>query len=187
MLRFCMQAASKYINIYFSQNISTWAIPTFRTPGHPHLPKPTKSVWELPLLAPQLHSRQKSRLEGGRNQVTLLYEFEDKSRVVHDRVCRYTYSFTLQGLYIYTHSPRGQLGISWLTLSHRSAVKKTSGYGHHPAFPDLGCVLLRGVGSGLWSLLHLDPTESCYSGPLGRTLSPYTNTLSSYRYGNACS
>ena len=42
---------------------------------------------------PQLLSKQESRLEGGRNQVTLLYESEAGLRVVHDRVCGDTYSF----------------------------------------------------------------------------------------------
>jgi hypothetical protein len=71
---------------------------------------------ELSLLAPQLH-RRKSRLEGGRDQVTLLYESE---RVVHDRVRSYTYSFhPARVVHLYALAPRPRLN-----PRHRSTVTK---------------------------------------------------------------
>ena len=97
-----------------------------------------------PSPAPQLLSKQESRLEGGRNQVTQLYESEAGSRVVHDRVRGYTYSFHPVGvvhLYPTCHEPRRQ---ATLTIFEAPA-NETSGYDNHLAFlglalTDLGLV-----------------------------------------------
>ena len=96
-LGFPMQAAAKYV----IQNTLTRAIPASRTPGQLTSLKESKTHRvgvRTPSPAPQLLSKQESRLEGGRNQVILLYESEAGSRAVHDRVRGYTYSFHPAGV-----------------------------------------------------------------------------------------
>ena len=85
------------ICISHPNHLSTRAALASRTPGL--LSSSTKylnsiSVRELPLPAPQLLSEQESRLEGGRNIISgTTLRCEARSRVVHDRLRGYTYSF----------------------------------------------------------------------------------------------
>jgi len=99
-----MQAASEY-----HPNSLMRAIPASWTPGYPSLKQSIKthpSRLENSLSLTLAAIQAGSVLEGGRNQVTLLYESAAGSRVVHDRVCGYTYSFnSVELVYLYPLAP----------------------------------------------------------------------------------
>ena len=79
------------------------------------------SVRELPLPAPQLLSKQESGLEGGRKVYVDLTTFVGPDAELYmTEYVAIRIVFTLQGLYICTHSPRIQSGISRLSLRHQS-------------------------------------------------------------------
>ena len=85
------------------------------------------SVRELPLPTPQLLSEQESGLEEGRRVYMWIYlQCGARSRVVHDRVRGYTYSFHPAGvvhLYPLTPDPaKSDLAIT------EALVNETSGY-----------------------------------------------------------
>ena len=97
-------------NISHPKHLSTRAAPASRTPGL--LSSSTKyldpvSVRELPLPAPQLLSEQESVLEEGRKSICgSNYICGARSKVVHDRVRGYTYSFHPLGVvHLYPLAP----------------------------------------------------------------------------------